>query len=82
MDYAQALKQHFPIGSGVTEAACKTLVKQRMCRSGMRWKEEGASLLLTLRALVRTSGYWEEFWSRLDRYGFPVAHNLPRTSNS
>ena len=24
MQYAQALKSHYPIGSGVTEAACKT----------------------------------------------------------
>ena len=30
--------QYFPIGSGVTEAACKTLIKQRFCLAGMRWK--------------------------------------------
>jgi len=24
--------------TGVTEAACKRLVKQRLCASGMRWK--------------------------------------------
>ena len=35
MIYAEALEKNLPIGSGVTEAACKTLVKQRMCRSGM-----------------------------------------------
>lgn len=52
MSYAQALDKNLPIGSGVTEAACKTLVKRRMCQSGMRWKEEGASMLLTLRALI------------------------------
>ena len=33
--------QHIPIGSGVTEAACKVLVKQRLCGSGMKWKERG-----------------------------------------
>jgi len=31
------------IGSGVTEAACKTIVKQRLCQSGMKWLELGAS---------------------------------------
>ena len=76
MIYPEALEKNLPIGSGVTEAACKTLVKQRMCRSGMRWKEQGASMLLTLRALVKSTGYWDAFWSKMDRYGFPVAHNL------
>ena len=76
MIYPQARERNLPIGSGVTEAACKTLVKQRMCRSGMRWKEQGASMLLTLRCLVRSSGHWDAFWARMDRYGFPVAHNL------
>jgi hypothetical protein len=42
MDYAHYRANHFPIGSGVSEAACKTLVKQRLCCSGMKWKEIGA----------------------------------------
>jgi len=41
MAYAQALRKHLPIGSGVVEAACKTLVAQRMKRSGMRWLQSG-----------------------------------------
>ncbi len=77
MIYHEALEKNLPIGSGVTEAACKTLVKQRMCRSGMRWKELGASMLLTLRALVCSTGYWDAFWSKMSRYGYPVTHNLP-----
>ncbi len=75
MLYPEALEKNFPIGSGVTEAACKTLIKQRMCKSGMRWKEQGASMLLTLRTLVKSNGHWESFWSKMDRYGFPVVHN-------
>ena len=35
MDYATYREKEFPIGSGVTEAACNTLVKRRLCRSGM-----------------------------------------------
>jgi hypothetical protein len=73
MDYATALGNHWPIGSGVTEAACKTLVKQRLCRSGMRWKEKGAAVVLSLRALLLTPDRWRQFWDKLDRFGFPVA---------
>ena len=44
MDYAGAAKRGYPIGSGVVEAACKTLVTERLKRSGMRWREAGAPL--------------------------------------
>lgn len=73
MNYAEYRDQHYPIGSGVTEAACKTLVKQRLCASGMRWKHKGASVILSLRALVLTPTRWQQFWSKLNQYGFPVA---------
>ena len=63
MNYHQALKRHWPIGSGVTEAACETLVKQRLCGSGMRWKATGAGVLLTTRALIQSKGHWEQLWS-------------------
>ena len=52
--YSEYLEKKYPIGSGVTEAACKTLVKQRLCCSGMGWKEKGAGIILILRALVLT----------------------------
>jgi hypothetical protein len=72
MDYARRLRAKLPIGSGVTEAACKTLVKMRLCRSGAKWREQGAAFVLSLRALSYTPGRWEQFWSKIDRYGFPV----------
>ena len=50
MRYAGWARRHFPIGSGVTEAACKTLVTQRLKRSGMRWRNEGGQAILTLRS--------------------------------
>ena len=37
MDYHFYREHNFPIGSMVTEDACKTLVKQRLCQSGMKW---------------------------------------------
>lgn len=39
MDYASYLKQGFLIGSGVTESACKTLIKSRFCGCGMEWRK-------------------------------------------
>ena len=61
-----------PIGRGVTEAACKVLVKQRLCGSGMKWKEPGAAAVLSVRCLTYTKERWSQFWSKIDRYGFPV----------
>ena len=72
MKYAQRAAAGLPIGSGVTEAACKTLVKMRMCRGGSKWTEEGAGIVLTLRALSYTNGRWAQFWDKLDQYGFPI----------
>lgn len=72
MDYAGHLDKNLPIGSGVTEAACKTLVKQRLCGSGMRWKEKGIKVILSLRALVQSKGRWKQFWDKINQYGAQV----------
>jgi len=69
MNYAHHTNNHLPIGSGVTEAACKVLIKQRMCISGSRWKEEGASCVLALRTLKLTTGRWQQFWSYVMKHG-------------
>ena len=69
MDYATHITENLPIGSGVTEAACKTLVKQRLCGSGMRWKKRGARIVLSLRALVQTTNQWQAFWDKINQFG-------------
>ena len=69
MNYAQQVDEQLPIGSGVTEAACKTLVKQRLCGSGMRWKTKGAKVVLSLRALVQTTQRWQQFWNKINLLG-------------
>jgi hypothetical protein len=71
MDYSTHVEQQLPIGSGVTEAACKTLVKQRLCASGMRWKNSGAGIVLNLRALVQSNGRWSQFWDKINQFGAP-----------
>lgn len=73
MNYPEAVSQNLPIGSGVTEAACKVIVKQRLCSAGMKWKERGAAVVLSLRSLSYTTKRWYQFWKKIDRFGFPVA---------
>jgi hypothetical protein len=69
MNYHDYKANNLPIGSGVTEAACKTLIKQRLCRSGMRWKDKGARAVISLRALSQTPGRWSQFWNRINQSG-------------
>jgi len=66
MCYATYLGQNLPIGSGVVEAACKTLVAQRMKRSGMRWLSSGGQAILTLRSMIQ-SDRWERAWDLLSK---------------
>jgi hypothetical protein len=54
MCYSDLRAQFLPIGSGVVEAACKTLVSQRLKRSGMRWRIPGGQAILTFRALCQS----------------------------
>lgn len=70
MNYASYRKGHLPIGSGITEAACKTVVKGRMCGSGMKWSQSGSDCVLTLRALSLSKGRWEQFWAHVAKFGF------------
>ena len=64
MQYAQALKSNYPIGSGVTEATCKTLVTQRMKCAGMRWNIKGGQGVLTARSLIQ-SDLFDNGWDVL-----------------
>jgi hypothetical protein len=67
MQYADYLAAGLPIGSGVTEAGCKELIKARFCRSGMRWNSDSGAKVLQLRA-IRLSDQWDSFWSKVMRY--------------
>lgn len=58
MDYAGYQARGLPIGSGIVEAACKTLATQRLKRSGMSWGD-GKQPVLTIRSLEQS-----ERWSR------------------
>ena len=60
MHYDEYLAAGYPIGSGVAEGACRHLVKDRMERTGMRWRIPGAQAMLNLRA-VYLNGDWDAF---------------------
>lgn len=72
MNYAQQTKMNMPIGSGVVEAACKELIKQRMANSGMRWKEKGASIVISIRSLILSGKRWGQFWKKISESGCPA----------
>lgn len=65
MDYADYRRQHIPIGSGVTESACKLIIKQRLCGPGMRWSQRACQHILTLRCLLHSDGHWRTLWNTL-----------------
>jgi hypothetical protein len=58
LGYSAARRRGLPIGSGVTEASCKSLFVVRMKRNGARWKEQTARDVIHLRALA-LSDRWE-----------------------
>jgi hypothetical protein len=58
LGYPGARRRGLPIGSGATEATCKTLITVRMKRSGARWKEATARDVIHLRALA-LSDRWD-----------------------
>jgi hypothetical protein len=61
MAYAAFRRRGIPIGSGPVEAACKSLIRTRLCRSGMRWSRMGGQRILNFRCYAK-SGLWKEFW--------------------
>lgn len=64
MDFPKATAMNLPIGSGMQEAACKTLVVERLKQSGMSWRQDGGQAILTFRGLLQ-SGRYEHAWDAI-----------------
>jgi hypothetical protein len=64
MHYADLKEKGFMIGSGIVEAACKTLVAQRLKQSGMRWSAGGAQAILTPRGWDQSERF-DQAWALL-----------------
>jgi|HubBroStandDraft_1064217.scaffolds.fasta_scaffold05318_2 hypothetical protein len=64
MRYVTLRRVGLPVGSGVTESTCKTVIGQRAKGAGQRWREAGLRGVVTLRALHH-SDRLPRFWSHL-----------------
>jgi hypothetical protein len=64
MRYAAYKRVGVPCGSGITEAACKTIYTQRLKLSGMRFTKAGGQTILNLRVLL-LSDVWSETYRRV-----------------
>lgn len=60
LQYPQFRAAGYEIGSGPTEAFCKTLTG-RLKGQGMRWDRPNAEAMMAL-ASVRSSGLWQSYW--------------------
>ena len=72
MNYVDARAAGLAIGSGNVEASCKSLVQLRMCRSGARWKPDGAQAMLSMRALALSDRWDRAFQLTLE----PLCHEV------
>lgn len=61
MRYPEFRRQHLFVGTGVMEAACKTVIGSRLKQSGMFWTVRGANAIIALRCCC-LSGRFEDYW--------------------
>lgn len=66
MRYVALRRAGLPVGSGVTESTCKTVIGHRAKGAGQRWRVDGLRGVVTLRALHQ-SDRLPRFWSHLAR---------------
>jgi hypothetical protein len=62
MRYPAFRKQNLFVGSGVIEAACKTVIAQRLKLSGMFWIVRGANAIIALRCYLLNREF-EDYWA-------------------
>ena len=66
MRYARLREVGLPVGSGVTEGACKSVIQMRTNGSSQRWRPEGLDAVLTLRS-IHLNDRLPRFWAHLAR---------------
>ena len=57
------------------EGACKHVIGDRMCGTGMRWESEGAQPMLDLR-VTKLNGEWHDFISYRIRAEQELLYNI------
>lgn len=87
-DYASLRASGLPIGSGPTEASCKSMAAVRMKRCGNRWGVPGAQATLMCRGLILSTGRWDIVWPMFANsyvgnvvplFSHPVLENVEET---
>jgi len=61
LEYDSFLSDGLPIASGVIEGACRHLIKDRLDRTGARWRIKSAEAIIRIRSL-RSSGDFDAYW--------------------
>jgi hypothetical protein len=64
LDYAGALAQDLPIGSGEVESSHRHVIQARLKLAGAWWRAENAEKMLALRT-QRANQEWDTYWQRL-----------------
>ena len=55
MNYGWLRREHYYIGSGSVESACKFLVAARCKQAGMHWRHKNAAYIASIRAALRSN---------------------------
>jgi hypothetical protein len=65
--YDEYLKAGYPMASGVSEGACRHVLKDRLEQGGLRWTLAGAEALRNVRAVCASTA-WADFgtWRRAE----------------
>ena len=72
LGYKAAANDGFPIGTGTTEAAAKTLVNVRMKRAGARYSPHGGQTILTFRSALLSGRFDITMREIISRYSAHV----------
>ena len=72
MEYAEAIERNYPIGTGITEAAAKTVVGTRMKRAGARFSQHGGQAVMLFRTALLSSRFEALHRQLGDTYAKPV----------
>lgn len=72
MEYAEAIVRNYPIGTGITEAAAKTVVGTRMKRAGARFSQHGGQAVMLFRTALLSSRFEALHRQLGDTYAKPV----------
>ena len=64
LDYATALEQNLPIGSGEVESGHRSVLQKRLKKPGAWWLKENAETMAQLK-VVQSNGHWNDLWQKI-----------------